>query len=451
MNKSITTLSKKIIAANMSVGEMKTLPASESAVVVNIKPEDMAEMSDNIGSFTEESKYYHNGTPIIFQNLTELDNKKPTVVELFSGLGGISIGFGMAGFQTTLGLDIHRPSIETFRKSHPTATAILGDIRKTLKLNGDNSDSILVKTIGQRLGKRKLDVLVAGIPCQGFSMSNRKRNEFDERNYLFYYFLEAVHSLKPKVVMLENVLGLKTLSNGKFARTMEYLLKEAGYNTHHKVLNAANFGVPQIRKRVVFIGVKEGELIPFPIPLVGDEHTVTVKDAIRDLPPLKSGELKIEYSNNKKEISNFAKTMIGTCQYLLNHKAPKHDKSVIKKIENTKQGEPMYSKFKQRIRLAWNKPSPTQVSGGIRPQFQFGHPTQARGLSVRERARIQSIPDNVEIFGGVVQGRVQTGNAVPPLLAKAIGLNIKKHLEYVCSESGIAQKISPNISLQTQK
>lgn len=105
---------------------------------------------------------------------------------------------------------------------------------------------------------------------------------------------------------------------------------------------------------------------------------------------------------------------------LVNHKAPNHPDDTIKKIASTKPGKPMYPKFKQRIRLAWDILSPTQVSGGIRPQFQFGHPEDTRGLSVRERCRLQSFPDNFTIEGGTVQGRVQTGNAVPPLLAQAV-------------------------------
>jgi len=113
---------------------------------------------------------------------------------------------------------------------------------------------------------------------------------------------------------------------------------------------------------------------------------------------------------------------------LTNHRAPNHPKAVVDLIGSTKPGFPLYAKFKQRIRLSWEIQSPTQVSGGIRPSFQFGHPQDSRGLTIRERCRLQSFPDNFEVSGGIVQGRVQTGNAVPPLLAKAIGLAIKKYL-----------------------
>lgn len=113
---------------------------------------------------------------------------------------------------------------------------------------------------------------------------------------------------------------------------------------------------------------------------------------------------------------------------LQNHEAPSHPDSTVKKIAKTAPGKPMYPKFKQRIRLAWDIQSPTQVSGGIRPQFQFGHPEDARGLSIRERCRLQSFPDSYTIYGGIVQGRVQTGNAIPPLLARAVAKGLKGYL-----------------------
>ncbi len=404
--------------------------------------EKIAIISNKNKSFTEQSRYYYHGKPIVFRNKIGLTDKKPVAAELFCGLGGTTIGFEMAGFETVLGLDIHTPSIETFRNSHPTATAILGDIRDILVLNGENSQSILTKILRERLGKKQLDVLIAGIPCQGFSMTNRKRNEFDERNYLFYYLLEAVKCLNPKVVVLENVSGLKSLSNGKFAMTIEYFLHEAGYAVHHRVLNAVNYGVPQNRRRVVFLAAKNG-LIDFPEPTCDERHVVTVRDAIYDLPRLNAGESAQEYSKNGSELSEYAKLMIGRCNRLFNHEAPTHPQATIKRIESTTPGEPIYKNFKQRIRLSWDKPSPTQVSGGIRPQFQFGHPSQPRGETVRERARIQSIPDRIEIFGGIVQARVQTGNAVPPLLAKALALNIKQYLINSCSGFGIAQRTLP--------
>lgn len=121
--------------------------------------------------------------------------------------------------------------------------------------------------------------------------------------------------------------------------------------------------------------------------------------------------------------------MRGNQKELFNHTAPNHPQETIQRIGSTKPGEPMYPKYRQRIRLSWDIQSPTQLAGGIRPQFQFGHPGSPRGLSVRERARLQSFPDDYMFMGGTVQGRVQTGNAVPPLLAKGLAMNIVKLLD----------------------
>ena len=153
---------------------------------------------------------------------------------------------------------------------------------------------------------------------------------------------------------------------------------------------------------------------------------MTIKDAIGDLPSLNPKETK---KIQVRAFSEYQKLMrMNTNETVQCHTAPNHPKDTIEKIKNTKPGEPMYPKFKQRIRLAWDILSPTQVSGGIRPQFQFGHPEDSRGLTIRERCRIQSFPDDFIVKGGIVQGRVQTGNAVPPLLAKAVALAIKKYL-----------------------
>jgi DNA (cytosine-5)-methyltransferase 1 len=153
---------------------------------------------------------------------------------------------------------------------------------------------------------------------------------------------------------------------------------------------------------------------------------VTVEEAIGDLPPLAPGEEAEEYACASQ--SDHQRLMRQGSIGLHNHRAPRHPAATVRKIEATPPGEPIYPRFRQRIRLHPDRPSPTQVAGGIRAQYQFGHPTQARGLTVRERCRLQSIPDRVFIHGGVVQGRVQTGNAVPPLLARALGESLRRAL-----------------------
>jgi len=367
----------------------------------------------------EENGYYWKGAPI-YKKGRKIEKGGPVVVELFSGCGGTSLGFEMAGYQVALGCDIHQPSIETFSKNHPYASTILGDIRKV------DPESIL-----ELLNGCETDVLIAGVPCQGFSLNNRKRHEEDERNLLYKEFIRFVKALKPKAVVLENVSGMKTMGN--FVKIIENEISEAGnMKVKSKLLNASDYGVPQKRARLVFIGTRNREFDFNEIKKTHGPETnkpyVTVREAIGDLPSLKSNEFSVKYAG--KAFSEYQSLMRRNIKedLLTNHKAPNHPTETISKIKDTMPGSPMYLKFKQRIRLAWDMQSPTQVSGGIRPQFQFGHPSDPRGLTIRERCRLQSFPDDFTVCGGIVQGRVQTGNAVPPLLAKAVATAIKKYL-----------------------
>ena len=366
----------------------------------------------------EENGYYWKKDPV-FSKGGEIPKNRPIIVELFCGCGGTSMGFEMAGFEVVLGCDIHAPSIQTFKANHPNCSTILGDVKKV--------DPFTIKEL---LNGRPLDVIIAGVPCQGFSLNNRKRHQEDDRNLMYKEFVRFIEILKPKVLVLENVSGMK--STGNFVDDIEKDLAKAGKMiVKSKLLYAPDYGVPQKRSRLIFVGIIDKD---FDFNLIQKTHGpetdkpyVTIKDAIGDLPTLKPKETKKKYKT--APFSEYQELMrINHNGPLECHTAPNHPIETIEKIRNTIPGEPMYPKFKQRIRLAWDIQSPTQVSGGIRPQFQFGHPEDARGLSIRERCRIQSFPDHFIVKGGIVQGRVQTGNAVPPLLAKAVALAIKKYL-----------------------
>lgn len=369
----------------------------------------------------EENIYYWKKTPVFFPG-KDVNPRKPIVVELFCGCGGTSYGFQMAGYDIIMGIDIHTPSILSFKKNHKNAAAILGDIK-----------IIDPEMVLNYLGNRRLDVLIAGVPCQGFSLNNRKRHQEDERNFLYKEFIRFLKKLKPKVVVLENVTGMQSTNNGEFVKNIEKDIEKYGdMKVKSSVLYAPDYGVPQKRSRLVFVGVNGNDAFEFnKIKKTHGTKTkpyVTIYDAIKDLPKLNSGEKKTSYES--QPFTKYQEIMRkGSNCILFNHQAPNHPPQTINKIKSTLPGKPMYPKFKQRIRLSWDSQSPTQVSGGIRPQFQFGHPSDARGLTVRERCRIQSFPDNFIIEGGIVQGRVQTGNAVPPLLAKALALEIRRYLK----------------------
>lgn len=366
----------------------------------------------------EESTYYWKDSPVVKRG-THSASTKLTVAEFFCGCGGTSVGFERAGFNVVLGTDIFRPALDTFKMNHPYAGSVLGDIRKI----GENQ-------IADALSVGTLDVLIAGVPCQGFSLNNRKRSPGDKRNLLYMEFVRLVKILKPKCIILENVSGMASTGDFRFAIERDLALA-SGLQVSSKILNAMDYGVPQRRQRLVFVGTRDG----FDFDSITATHGPsrekpfnTVRDAIWDLPRLASGEEASSYDSPPK--TSYQKLMRAGLKknQLTNHRAPKHPLETIARISQTQPGEPMYPAFKQRIRLSWDLQSPTQVSGGIRPQFQFGHPEDARGLTIRERCRIQSFPDSFVVCGGIVQGRVQTGNAVPPLLAEAVAKALLQHL-----------------------
>ena len=191
----------------------------------------------------EKSSYYWNKKPII-TGKPKLSKKKPVVVELFCGCGGTSLGFEMAGFQIAVGCDIHAPSIETFKGSHPNSSTILGDVK-----------IVQPTDIVSLLDGREVDVLIGGVPCQGFSLNNRKRHEGDDRNMMYKEFARFVELLKPKAVVLENVSGMK--STGTFVDDIEKHLSDVGeMKVTSQLLYAPNYGVPQKRTRMVFVGIR---------------------------------------------------------------------------------------------------------------------------------------------------------------------------------------------------
>lgn len=375
--------------------------------------------------FTQKSSYYWEGNPVLEKKVNQNFTGKYSLVDLCCGAGGLSKGLSdTKKIVPILGVDIFTEALKTYKLNNPMTSTILGDVRQI--------DDEMYK---EAIGDTAVDIVAAGVPCQGFSLANLKRNVEDERNFLFLEVVRFIKLFNPKVVIIENVSGMRSLGNGEFEKAIAEALSGSGtkgYNVKRELLNAADFGVPQIRKRLIFVGVRKDikEEFNFPNPKFDniDMPYTTIQDALSDLPVLKNNEEKTVYASSPK--STYQKCMRNNVvnNKLYNHKSPNHPKTTIERIKNTVPGKPMYENYKQRIRLAWDIQSPTQLAGGIRPQFQFGHPDQSRGLSIRERARIQSFPDDFIFVGGTVQGRVQTGNAVPPLLAKNIGDSVLKVL-----------------------
>jgi DNA (cytosine-5)-methyltransferase 1 len=368
----------------------------------------------------EANSYNWKGEPFVKIGSAVRQNTDFVHVDLFSGCGGFTVGFERAGFTTQVAVDIHPISLETLQSNFPHTSTVCGDIRDV--------KTRLVQDLLTN-GSKPVSVVTAGVPCQGFSLSNRKRHADDKRNFLFTEFIRVAKTLAPTVVVLENVSGLVSTKDGEFKKAIAGAIEDLGYDVHFAMLNAADYGVPQRRNRVFFVGVPKGCKWRFPHKThgVAGAPFFTVGDAILgDLPSLEAGESAVTYCGPPK--SDLQKILRMEAVALFNHQAPSHPPETVAKIANTVPGEPMYPEFQQRIRLHPDMPSPTQICGGIRPQFQFGHPTQSRGLTIRERARIQSFPDSFIFSGGVTQGRVQTGNAVAPFMAQALADQIMRLL-----------------------
>ncbi|MBQ0054666.1 MAG: DNA cytosine methyltransferase [Synergistaceae bacterium] len=380
---------------------------------------------------SEKSAYVRDNESILInaENF-ELEVNKLKMIDLFCGAGGFAVGCAWAGFQSVFGVDHFEPAMRTWTRNHPHAIGCLGDIYKI--------DATKINNLLKNKGVNEVDLITGGVPCQGFSIANRKHNDNDERNFLFLEYMRFVKEFNPKCIILENVSGMTHAAGGKFRKEIEDYMKALGYDTDVRLVNSAEYGVPQIRKRLIFLGIKHSLGIKCKIPDGNfKEDYRTVADAISDLPKLGNHDSVSKY--RKCKLTAYQQLMRGqgdieeipASDRLYNHVSPNHPQETINKIANTQPGQPMYAKFKQRIRLRYDLPSPTQLAGGIRPQFQFGHPEQNRGLTIRERARIQSFPDSYVFEGGIVQERVQTGNAVPPLLVYHIARYLAEQLKYL--------------------
>lgn len=345
-------------------------------------------------------------------------------LDLFSGCGGFSFGFEQAGFNVLLGLDFEETAIKTFKLNHPNAKAVCADITQY-------SANDLLNEVNS-----KIDVVIGGPPCQGFSLTGT-RDPNDKRNQLYKYYVNIVKEVKPKAFVIENVIGLATLYNGKVKEEIYKNFKELGYTVTSKVLLASDYGVPQNRRRFFIVGLREdlGEF-EFPEP-THSEKKVSCEEAISDLPPLADGlNFGLEEQNyTKKPSSDYQKLMRSHSAVLYNHVATKHTDEVLKVIALVPEGGnhkdlPPGIGESRKFNEAWTryhskKPSKT-IDTGHRNHFHY---KWNRIPTVRENARLQSFPDHFIFVGSRTSQNRQVGNAVPPLLAKAIAEKLKGYLQ----------------------
>lgn len=356
--------------------------------------------------------------------------RKPVVIDLFSGCGGLSFGLEQSNFEVVLGIDNWGSSLETFAYNHPHAKTLEADISK-----------VKASDIKKLIGNRAVDVIVGGPPCQGFSLSG-PRNFHDPRNRLYLDFIRLVKELKPRAFVVENVPGLAALFGGEVKQRIIEEFSKLGYAVNAQVLNASDYGVPQNRRRIVFIGLKGKIPFEFPSPThFGEKGTkrasekkITVENAIGDLPLLKRERDAEELEYAKPPLTEYQKTMRKGSKKIYNHVTSNHTKQTVEIIALVPEGgnyKDLPTKFRgtRNFHVAWTrlhskKPSPT-IDTGHRHHF---HPSENRVPTVREAARIQSFPDTFKFLGTKTSQYKQVGNAVPPLLAAAIG---KKLLEYL--------------------
>lgn len=341
---------------------------------------------------------------------------KPKVIDLFAGVGGLSLGFEQNGFNVVLANEYDSSIAAAYEKNHSGTKMIVGDITK-LKLE---------ETFKPYAGN--IDVIIGGPPCQGFSQKGQRKTIHDERNFLFKYYVKVVELVKPKYFVMENVPNLLTAEGGFFKNEIDELFNEMGYRLKMGVLNASDFGVPQNRKRAVIIGKQKEEAPNLPIP---KNITVTIWDAISDLAYLDSGEGSNEQEYKNAPETDYEKNLRGDCKVLYNHVATKHSPLALERLalippNSGREVLPAEHLTKSIYSGTWTRMRKNEVSVTITTRFdtpssgKFTHPFLNRAITVREAARIQSFPDSFVFVGNKGSQMKQVGNAVPPMLAGAI-------------------------------
>lgn len=379
-------------------------------------------------------------------------------VDFFSGAGGLTCGLKMAGFESILGSDIHAIYAKTFARNNPKTRVITDDIREL-------SEQTILELTGLKPGE--LDLVAGGPPCQGFSINAPIRSLDDQRNNLFKEYLRIASILRPKAILIENVPGLVSLGKGTVVEAIYKHLEKMGYKVDHRILFAGHYGIPQMRFRTIFIALRDGGKIEFPEPTHDAQavanfagakelclkihplfsgnlkNQTTVWDAISDLPELDPGQSIDDAEYSVAQQSELQEILREGSERIYNHACARLGKANLDRLKYIPQGgswrdipHEMLPKGLQRARRSdhtkrYGRLHPDSLCSTILTKCDphwgsFFHPTQDRAISVREAARIQSFPDRYIFTGNLTQQFEQVGNAVPPLMAKAIGEKIKQ-------------------------
>ena len=341
-------------------------------------------------------------------------------IDLFCGCGGLSYGFERAGFNILLGIDNDSKALETFELNHKDAKSICGDITQVT----------YEKDIKPLIGGKTIDIIIGGPPCQGMSLSGPRKFD-DPRNKLYLSYIRLVDEIRPKMFVIENVPGLVGLFNGQIKDSIIEKFTDMGYEIQYRILCASDYGVPQSRRRVVFVGSRIGS---FEYPST-DHEMVTCKMALSDLPPLVDELGEDEMAYETLPTNSYQALMRERSMVVRNHVAASHSdhvKEIIALVPDGGNYKDLPEEFAhtRNFHVAWtrfasDKPAPT-IDTGHRHHFHYKY---NRVPTVRECARLQSFPDDFVFLGNKTLQFRQVGNAVPPIMAQAIAEQVIKTLE----------------------
>lgn len=353
---------------------------------------------------------------------------KYNVVDLFAGVGGLSYGFSkLDDFNILVANEIEKDISKAYSLNHPNVNMINCDI-----------NSLTEDILKEAIGNSKIDLVVGGPPCQSYSTLGKR--QMDERANLFMQYKRVLGILQPKAFVFENVTGILSMDGGKLFKKIQEEFESIGYKLKYQVLNAVDYGVPQLRERVILVGFKGENEFEYPKATHGKnlKPYVTLKDAIGDLPKIKSGESNDKYA--KEPDNDFLSFVRNNNDKLDEHVAPKNGEHLIKIMEALKDGQskddlpesikPKSGYGNTYAKLWWNKPSTTITRNFACPSSsRCIHPRDSRAMSIREGARLQSFPDDYKFYGSDGTKRLEIGNAVPPLLSVAIAKEMLKALK----------------------
>lgn len=343
--------------------------------------------------------------------------QKYNIIDLFAGVGGLSYGFSkIPEFNIIAANEINKDIAIAYSLNHPEVQMLNCDINNL-------TEEILFKI----LNGKTVDVIIGGPPCQSYSTLGKR--EMDERANLFMQYKRILKLLKPQAFVFENVVGILSMNNGVLFQQIQKEFSDLGYILKHKILNAVNYGVPQQRERVILVGFKDNNTFRYPEPTHGEnlKPLVTLKDAIGDLPMLKSGESK-EYYEAPANNPFLSFVRANSSNTVSEHSAPRNAEHLITIMKALKDGQskddlpesirPKSGYANTYAKLWWERPSTTITRNFACPSSsRCIHPRDSRAMSIREGARLQSFPDDYKFYGSNSIKRLEIGNAVPPLLS----------------------------------